>query len=60
MDTSFPDASGRSQADALASVAAADSNARASSAAGQSALRVKVDGMWNPAGRLSRRSSRCV
>jgi hypothetical protein len=59
MDTSFPDASGRSQADALASVAAADATSRASSAAGQSALRVKVDGMWNPAG-LSRRSSRRV
>ncbi|KAJ6086856.1 hypothetical protein N7467_005770 [Penicillium canescens] len=43
MDTSFPDTSGRSQADALASVAAADANSRASSAAGQSALRVKVD-----------------
>lgn len=60
MDTSFPDASGRSQADALASVAAADATSRASSsAAGQSTLRVKVDGMWNPAG-LSRRSSRRV
>ncbi|KAJ6009849.1 hypothetical protein N7522_004865 [Penicillium canescens] len=43
MDTSLTDASGRSQADALASVAAADANSRASAAAGQSALRVKVD-----------------
>jgi hypothetical protein len=53
MDTSFPEASGRSQADAVASVATATkptSTTRAPSAAGLSAPPVKVDGMWNPAG----------